>query len=69
MQYIDLQEFDDFIKLRNLVPDKHRSYYVNWVKRFLLSGFSLEELSKRDQLECFSDRLDRDDSIQEWQQR
>ncbi|VGO22982.1 integron integrase [Pontiella sulfatireligans] len=69
MQYIDLKEFEDFLKLRNLVEEKYRSYYVGWVRRFLLSEFSAEELSGRDQVMCFADQLARDGSVEEWRQR
>jgi hypothetical protein len=48
MQYIDLKEFEGFLKDRNLVPEKYRSFYVSWIRRFLLSGFSSEELSDKD---------------------
>ncbi len=69
MQYIDLQEFEDFMRQRNLVAEKYVSYYVSWVRRFLLSGLSVEALSQEDQVQCFANQLARDDSVQEWQQR
>lgn len=69
MQYIEMQEFKDFIKSRNLVAEKYLSYYVSWVRRFLQSEFSVEALSASDQVQCFADQLARDDSVQEWQQR
>ena len=34
MQHIELQEFEDFIKRRNLVAEKYRTYVVGWVRRF-----------------------------------
>jgi len=69
MQYIDLQPFEDFVRDRNLVDEKHRSFYMNWVLRFLRSEFDHENLSGQDLLQCFSDRLARDDSLQDWQRR
>ena len=47
MQYLDLKEFEDFVKSRNLVPEKYRSYYTSWVRRFLQSEFTADELSRR----------------------
>jgi integron integrase len=69
MQYIDLQPFEDFVRRRNLVDDKHLSFYLNWVLRFLRSEFDWENLVERDLLQCFSDQLARDDSLQDWQRR
>lgn len=69
MQHIDLQEFNDFMKSRNLVAEKYLSYYVSWVRRFLQSAFSVEALTESDQVQCFADQLARDESVQEWQQR
>ena len=67
MECIDLKEFEDFLKTRNLVPEKYRSFYVSWVRRFLLSEYTAEELSAKDRMECFSDQLMRDEGVQEWQ--
>jgi integron integrase len=69
MQYLDLQEFEDFIKTRNLVDEKYRSFYISWVRRFLQSEFSVDELSGKDRQVCFSDQLNRDSSVQDWQVR
>jgi hypothetical protein len=69
MQYIELQEFEVFMKSRNLVAEKYRSYYIRWVRRFLMSEFSLETMEQRDQVQCFADQLARDDSVAEWQHR
>jgi integron integrase len=69
MQYVDLQPFADFIRQRNLVDEQHASFYINWVLRFLRSEFDLKSLSEQDLLQCFSDQLARDDSIQDWQLR
>jgi hypothetical protein len=33
-----LKEFEQFMATRDLVPEAHRSFYVNWVRRFLNSG-------------------------------
>lgn len=69
MQYIDLQPFEDFMIQRNLVDSRQRSYYLNWVLRFLHAGFDANQLSSQDLLQCFSDKLARDDSVQDWQAR
>ena len=67
MYYIDLQPFEDFMKERNLVPEKYRSFYVRWVRRFLLSEFNAQELAEKDQITCYLDQLSRDGSVQDWQ--
>lgn len=69
MQYIDLQAFEDYIRGRNLVDEKYLSFYMNWVMRFLRSEFDREHLAESDLLQCFSDQLARDDSLQDWQRR
>lgn len=67
MYYIDLQPFKDFMEARNLVPEKYRSFYVRWVRRFLLSEFNAKELAEKDKIVCYLDQLARDGSVQEWQ--
>jgi len=69
MQYIDLQPFEDYIRRRNLVDEKYLSFYLNWVMRFLRSEFDREHLAESDLLQCFSDQLARDTSLQDWQRR
>ena len=69
MQYVDLQPFEDYIRERNLVDEKHLPYFTNWVLRFLRSEFNRKTLSESDLLQCFSDQLARDDSVQDWQLR
>ncbi len=69
MQPIDLQPFDDFIRERNLVDSAHRPYYNRWVLRFLRAEFDRDHLTASDLLQCFSDQLARDDSVQDWQLR
>lgn len=59
MELVDLKGFEGFLDLRKMVPERHRSFYVKWVQRFLRSEFSVEELSGRDQLTCFADQLAR----------
>jgi hypothetical protein len=44
---------------RDLVPEENRSFYINWVRRFLNSEFSTNELSENDKVMCFSDQLSR----------
>ncbi len=69
LEYSNLKEFEQFMADRNLVPEAHRSFYVNWVRRFLNAEFSSAELEDRDKVGCFSDQLARDDSVQDWQLR
>ena len=54
---------------RDLVPEENRSFYINWVRRFLNSEFSTNELSENDKVMCFSDQLSRDSSVKDWQLR
>ena len=68
-EYSNLKEFEQFMADRNLVPEAQRSFYVNWVRRFLNAEFSSVELEDRDKVACFSDQLARDDSVQDWQLR
>ena len=69
MQIIDLQPFEDFIRELDLVDTAHRPYYNRWVLRFLRTEFDREHLTASDLLQCFSDQLARDDSVQDWQLR
>jgi len=69
MQYIDLQPFEDFVRQRNLVDERHFPFYLKWVLQFLRSEFDRETLSSSDLLHCFSDQLSGDDSLQDWQRR
>jgi integron integrase len=69
MQYVDLQPFEDFVLQRNIVDQKHLPFYLNWILRFLRSEFDRDKLSARDLLQCYSDQLARDDSLQDWQRR
>lgn len=69
MQYIDLQPFEDFVRQRNLVDDRHLPFYLKWVLRFLRAEFDRERLSSSDLLHCFSDQLARDGSLEDWQRR
>jgi integron integrase len=69
MQYIDLQAFEEFSRQRGLVDDRHLPFYLKWVLRFLRSEFDREKLLSDDLLQCFSDQLARDDSLEDWQRR
>lgn len=69
MQYIDLQPFEDFIRQRSLVDERHLSFYLKWVLRFLRAEFDRDKLSSGDLLQCFSDQLARDDALEDWQRR
>jgi len=39
LEYSNLKEFEQFMGDRNLVPEAHRSFYVNWIRRFLNAEF------------------------------
>ncbi len=53
MKTFDDVGFVEFCRTRNLVAEKYRSFYVRWLRRFLLSEFSAETLSKTDLVQCF----------------
>lgn len=69
MEYTSLKGFEEFMAERDLVPEEHRSFYVNWVRRFLNSEFGSSELEERDKVECFAGQLARDSSVKDWQHR
>ena len=69
MQYLDLPPFEDFARARDLVDPAHLPHYSRWVLRFLRSEFDHDQLTANDLLQCFSDQLARDDSVQDWQLR
>ncbi|MDF7827131.1 hypothetical protein P4B35_24120, partial [Pontiellaceae bacterium B12227] len=52
---------------RDLVPERHRSFYARWVWRFLQSELNASTLSEQDQVTGFLDQLTRDPSVEEWQ--
>ena len=69
MEYLDLKGFELFMVDRDLVEERYRQHFMRWVRRFLTSEFSMEELANRDKIECFADQLARDSSVQDWQLR
>lgn len=69
MEYLDLKGFELFMAERDLVDERYRQHFVRWVRRFLTSEFSAEELENRDKVECFADQLARDPAVEEWQLR
>jgi len=56
MEYVDLKGFAEFIRERNLVAESRCSYYLNWVRRFLMSEFGSSELAAKDKVEGFADQ-------------
>jgi hypothetical protein len=50
MYIIDLQPFEAFVAERDLVPEKYRSFYIRWVRKFLLSEFNAQELAEQDKV-------------------
>jgi hypothetical protein len=39
MQCIDIEAFEKYVRDRNLADERHISYYLSWVRRFLQVGF------------------------------
>ena len=65
MQYLDLTEFETFVKERGLVKEEHCAFYLLWVRRFLQAEFNASELAQRDKVECFADQLARDSQVKD----
>ena len=66
-QPIDLHDVDAYWKSRNLVDDKHRTYYVRWLQRFLLGPWMAGRLSPHDALTAFVRNLEEGGRTEEWQ--
>ena len=69
MQFIDLQGFEKWLLARSLVDEKHAPYYVRWVRRFLQSSSERSDLSPDDRLLQFSDAINRDEKLEDWQRQ
>ena len=67
MQYIELDDFEEFLQSRSLVESRYTCHYYRWVLRFLRSGFDFRKTNPRDLLQLFSDQLARDESVADWQ--
>lgn len=69
MQKIILQEFQDFLRVSNLVQEKYITYYANWASKFLLFSNENKELNRDLQIEKFLNSLRSRNNIAEWQVR
>lgn len=69
MKSIDLQSFEIFIRNRKLAPERNIPYYASWVRRFLQSEPPVSKLKDEDRLIRFTDQLERDSLIEDWQVR
>ena len=47
MEYKSLKGVEEFMPERDLVPEAHRSFYVNWVRRVLNSCGRFLSIRKR----------------------
>lgn len=66
---MDLQYFEAFLKTRQLAPERNISYYASWVRRFLQSETPSSNLKDEDRIIRFTDQLERDSLVEEWQVR
>jgi integron integrase len=69
MQFIDLQGFEKWLLTRSLADEKRAPYYVRWVCRFLQTAHERSNLSVDDRLLQFSDALNRDAKMEDWQRQ
>ena len=57
MQDVYLKEFEAFIVARKLVAENRRTFYLNWVVRFLKAEFNISDLENNDKVGCFADQF------------
>ena len=69
LQAIDLHDVEAYWKSRNLVDDRHLSYYIRWLQRFLAGPGGDSRLSAQDAQRVFVEQLDRGGDVPEWQIR
>ncbi len=67
MEHVDLAMFADWLAARSLADSRHAPHYARWVKRFLLGPAGAQGLSDKDRILQFSDALDRDPTLEDWQ--
>lgn len=67
MELIELQGLEAFIVSRQLVPEKYRSYYLGWVRRYLQCEAPAVIASANERLRYFCEQLERDGKTQAWQ--
>lgn len=68
-QAIDLHDVEAYLKSRKLVDERHVSYYIRWLQRFLTGPGGDSRLSAEDAQRVFVEQLERNDTIPEWQVR
>jgi len=69
LQAIDLHDVEAYWESRNLVDERHLSYYVRWLQRFLAGPGGDSRLSARDAQRVFVEQLDCGGDVPEWQIR
>ena len=65
----DLHEFVEWLRDRSLADSTHAPHYARWVMRFLQSQGGVRGLSDADRIRQFSDTLERDPRLEDWQRR
>jgi integron integrase len=75
MELFDDIEFMKFCRVRDLVPDKYISFYVYWIKQFLLRSADelpgvdgAGEVNSSDRIQYFMEYLRADESVKDWQE-
>ena len=69
LQALDLHDVEAYWESRNLVDDRHLSYYIRWLQRFLTGPGGDSRLSAQDAQRVFVENLDRNGDVPEWQVR
>lgn len=69
MEILDLQLFIEWLSARSLADSKHAPHYARWVNRFLQAPGGAQGLSDKDRILQFSDALERDPALEDWQRR
>jgi len=62
LQHVDLHDFADYLKSRELVDDRHLPYYVRWLQRFLAGPGGDPQDAQR----VFLEGLERSGQFPEW---
>ncbi|MCK4514772.1 MAG: integron integrase [Spirochaetaceae bacterium] len=65
MPTIDLDGFNRHLKLRTDVPDRHRSYYLSWVRRFLATHPEVAVTNRQSALTAY--RVELVSRFHDWQ--
>jgi len=75
MKWFDAEQFAEFCRKRDLVPERYLSFYIRWIKRFihLSSSRGISAVpgegdgNDGDRLLFFMEHLRADTSVEEWQ--